>query len=38
MIGSLLVTPSRQLGEAFFSEDRSDRRRAERLAVAGQRG
>ena len=36
LVGSLLVTASRQFGEALFLEDRGDRRRAERLAVAGQ--
>ena len=36
LIGSLLVAASRQFGEALFLEDRGDRRRAERLAVAGQ--
>ena len=36
LVGSLLVTASRQFGEALFLEDRGDRRRAERLAVAGE--
>jgi hypothetical protein len=37
VIGSLVVTSSRQLGEAFFGQDGCDGRRADRLAVAGQR-
>ena len=38
LVGPFVVAASRQLGEALFLEDRGDRRRAERLAVAGQRG
>ena len=34
--GSLFIAPSRQFGEALFLEDRGDRRRAERVALAGQ--
>ena len=37
VIGSLLVPPSRQLGKAFFLQDRRDCRRADGLAVAGER-
>ena len=37
MIGSLLVTSSRELGEAFFIQNGSDCRWTKRLAVAGQR-
>ena len=36
LVGPLVVGPSWQLGEALVLEDRGDRRRAERLAVAGQ--
>ena len=36
LVGPLVVAPSRQFGEALFLQDRGDRRRAERLAVAGQ--
>jgi hypothetical protein len=36
LVGSFLVTASRQFGEAFFLEESGDRRRAEGLAFAGQ--
>ncbi len=36
LVGPLVVGASRQLGEALFLQDRGDRRRAERLAVAGE--
>src|SRR5262249_12490751 len=37
LIGSLIIGPSRQFGEALVLEDRGDCCGAERLALAGQR-
>jgi hypothetical protein len=36
LMGPLVVAAPRQLGEALFLQDHGDRRRAERLAVAGE--
>ena len=36
LVGSLLITSPRQLGEPLLLEDCRDRRRAQRLAVAGE--
>jgi hypothetical protein len=36
LVGPLVVATSRQFGETLFLQDRGDRRRAERLVVAGE--